>query len=49
MLVESLKSTSEAKESTVRKKMVTGSFAFNALRTKTVKERVIQTRQDQCC
>ena len=45
MLVESLKSTSEAKESTVRKKMVTGTFTYNALRTKTLKERIKTQRK----
>ena len=45
MLVESLKSTSEAKESTVRKKMVTGTFTYNALRTKTLNERIKTQRK----
>lgn len=40
---------------TVTKKMATGTFTYEALRTKTLKERiktqrkVIQTRKEQCC
>jgi len=31
---------SQAPQSTVRKKMATGTFTYNALRTKTLKERI---------
>ena len=42
----SMRKVTEVRESTVRKKMATGTFTYNALRTKTLKGRILKKNKE---